>query len=114
MGREKYAMRNILVSVFLVLAVVCVYAGVYQHDFILLDDDVYVVENDIVRKGLTIEGLAWAFRAVHAGNWHPLTWFSHMLDIWPLKGIIIPLSGAVQPVSPDFVIRRLVFPPACR
>src|SRR6185295_8379904 len=33
-----------------------------------------------VRHGLTSAGLAWAFRAFHAANWHPLTWLSLMLD----------------------------------
>jgi len=30
--------------------------------------------------GLTLDGVAWAFTHVHASNWHPLTWISHMLD----------------------------------
>ncbi|HEY2082778.1 MAG TPA: tetratricopeptide repeat protein, partial [Verrucomicrobiae bacterium] len=25
-------------------------------------------------------GIVWAFTHFHAGNWHPLTWISHMLD----------------------------------
>ena len=29
--------------------------------------------------GLSWEGFRWAF-GFHAGNWHPLTWLSHMLD----------------------------------
>ncbi|MFH1350093.1 MAG: tetratricopeptide repeat protein, partial [Pseudomonadota bacterium] len=28
----------------------------------------------------TINGLTWALTSSHAGNWHPLTWLSHMLD----------------------------------
>ena len=46
----------------------------------LLDID-YVTENRIVRQGLTWHGVAWAFQTVHAANWHPLTWLSHMLDV---------------------------------
>src|SRR5205085_876328 len=30
--------------------------------------------------GLTLKGIGWAFTTFHAGNWHPLTWLSHMLD----------------------------------
>ena len=33
-----------------------------------------------MRRGLSMEGLAWAFRATESGNWHPITWLSHMLD----------------------------------
>jgi hypothetical protein len=25
--------------------------------------------------------VAWAFTTLHTGNWHPLTWLSHMLDV---------------------------------
>jgi hypothetical protein len=34
----------------------------------------------IVQDGLTTESITWAFTTIHAGNWHPLTWLSHMLD----------------------------------
>src|SRR5262249_21083140 len=27
------------------------------------------------------EGMRWAFTTGYAGNWHPLTWLSHMLDV---------------------------------
>jgi hypothetical protein len=49
--------------------------------FINMDDDVYVYENPRVLKGLTIEGVRWAFTAFHISNWHPLTWLSHMTDV---------------------------------
>jgi hypothetical protein len=45
-----------------------------------MDDGDYVFENKTVAAGLTWHGLAWAFTTGHAGNWHPLTWLSHMLD----------------------------------
>src|SRR5204863_1336737 len=32
------------------------------------------------QAGLTRRGVVWAFTTWHAGNWHPLTWLSHMLD----------------------------------
>jgi len=35
--------------------------------------------------GLTVEGLAWALTTRAAGNWHPLTWVSHLVD-WRLYG----------------------------
>ncbi|HOX57564.1 MAG TPA: hypothetical protein P5205_02330 [Candidatus Paceibacterota bacterium] len=49
-------------------------------EFFRFDDPHYILDNPHVKAGLTFEGLAWAFRATHAGNWHPLTWLSHMLD----------------------------------
>ena len=57
-----------------------VFWPVRHHDFIVFDDQAYVVGNLMVRRGLTWAGTAWAFTTFHAGNWHPLTWLSHMLD----------------------------------
>ena len=34
----------------------------------------------MVNRGVTLAGLAWAFTTFYAGNWHPLTWISHMID----------------------------------
>ncbi len=67
---------------FLALAVVtfAVYAQVGGHQFISLDDDFYISENPMVKGGLTLSGLGWAFTTFHAANWHPLTWIAHMLD----------------------------------
>lgn len=53
---------------------------VRNHAFLIYDDDRYVTENPVVKSGLTLSGVIWAFKAMHAANWHPLTWLSHMLD----------------------------------
>lgn len=70
-----------LVALFLLAAVLLVFGRTGDYPFITYDDDVYVYENPIVSRGLTSEGVAAAFSTFHAGNWHPLTWISHMLDI---------------------------------
>ncbi len=51
------------------------------HGFLTLDDPLYVTENRAVAAGLSPSSVAWAFNIGHAGNWHPLTWLSHMLDV---------------------------------
>jgi hypothetical protein len=48
--------------------------------FVNLDDPVYVTRNELVRAGITTNGVAFAFSSVSAVYWHPLTWHSHMLD----------------------------------
>ncbi|MDD5284671.1 MAG: tetratricopeptide repeat protein [Desulfuromonadaceae bacterium] len=58
-----------------------VFWPVLYNDFISYDDTDYVTLNMMVRQGLTLKGLVWSFTAFHAGNWHPLTWLSHMLDV---------------------------------
>jgi protein O-mannosyl-transferase len=58
-----------------------VYAPVRHHDFVNFDDTQYVVENPHVVTGLTAANVRWAFATGYAGNWHPLTWISHMADV---------------------------------
>ena len=60
---------------------VTVYLPVRDFAFIEVDDPAYVYENPQVRAGLTWAGVGWAFTTGHAGNWHPVTWLSHMLDV---------------------------------
>lgn len=49
--------------------------------FLNYDDTTYVTENQTVQKGLTWENVKWAFTTEFFDNWHPITWFSHMLDV---------------------------------
>jgi tetratricopeptide (TPR) repeat protein len=69
------------VAIALVVLTVFVYAAVRHHEFVNLDDAQYVSQNPEVLKGLTWSGVGWAFTGGYAGNWHPLTWVSHMLDV---------------------------------
>src|SRR5271157_4190608 len=59
---------------------VALYAPAFCCQFLTFDDQAYVTENRHVQAGLTLDGLAWAFRVTTACNWHPLTLLSHMLD----------------------------------
>jgi protein O-mannosyl-transferase len=61
------------------LMTLALYLPVLSHQFLDYDDQQYVTENPHVRAGLSGPGFLWAF-GYHAGNWHPLTWVSHMLD----------------------------------
>jgi protein O-mannosyl-transferase len=66
--------------VVLAAATLGAYWPVFQCEFVNFDDPDYVTQNMVVRNGLTLHGLVWAFSTPHAANWHPLTWLSHMLD----------------------------------
>jgi hypothetical protein len=68
------------VCIFLAAITFAVFGQTLRHEFVNYDDDDYVSENPEVARGLTLKGIVWAFTHVHAFNWHPLTWFSHMLD----------------------------------
>jgi tetratricopeptide (TPR) repeat protein len=68
-------------SLILVLATLGAFLPVLHNDFINLDDRLYVVENPHVATGLRAVNLLWALTSGYASNWHPLTWFSHMVDV---------------------------------
>ena len=68
------------VCLFLAAMVWVVFGQTLHHEFVNYDDDLYVYENPTVARGLTLQGIVWAFTHVHCSNWHPLTWISHMLD----------------------------------
>jgi protein O-mannosyl-transferase len=71
----------LLLSAALVAAGAFVYAPVQHHEFVNFDDPQYVRDNAVVRDGLSGHALTWALTTGHAGNWHPLTWLSHQLDV---------------------------------
>ena len=71
--------RTTLVCLLLVLGTLAVYWQVSRFEFVSYDDSEYVYGNPVVRSGLTLPGAAWAFSTWHTGNWHPLTWLSHLL-----------------------------------
>jgi tetratricopeptide (TPR) repeat protein len=79
-GLIASALRKAFLPVFLALAVLAVFSPVLRNGFVGYDDPDYVTSNPRVNTGLTMENARWALTAAHAGNWHPLTWFSHQLD----------------------------------
>jgi len=72
---------DFLICLFLAIAVFIVFWQVKDHAFITYDDDEYVMNNIYVQKGLTLNGVRWAFGFNDVSYWHPLAWLSHMLDV---------------------------------
>ena len=72
--------RMAVLSLLLIAATLTLYAPIGHHPFVNYDDNRYVVANSHVNAGLSREGVEWAFTSYDDGNWHPLTWLSHMLD----------------------------------
>lgn len=67
--------------VFLLVILLCtIYGQLAGYQFISFDDYGYVINNPYVNSGLQIENIKWAFTKLHASNWHPVTWISHMVD----------------------------------
>ena len=64
----------------LAVLVLSVYWQVGGFSLVGFDDDLYVYENPHIQRGLTKEGVKWAFTTFQASNWHSLTWLSYMFD----------------------------------
>jgi tetratricopeptide (TPR) repeat protein len=75
-----FTYQFLLVSGLLVVITWLVFGQTIAHDFVNFDDHVYVYDNPLITKGITLKGLIAAFTHPHARNWHPLTTISHMLD----------------------------------
>ena len=81
MMNQQYKKRYVvLIYAALALVTFATYEQVRKNDFVSLDDDKYITNNQHVQARLTRESIRWAFTTRYASNWHPLTWLSHMLD----------------------------------
>jgi tetratricopeptide (TPR) repeat protein len=79
-GLKPQARQVAGVCIVLVLAVLAVFGQTAGFGFINYDDDIYVYDNPVVARGLTLKGTAWALTYGEIGHWHPLTWLTHMAD----------------------------------
>lgn len=82
MSRSRKArLPRALLAATLVVLVSGSFIGVIRNGFIELDDAAYLTSNPHLRGGLTWSAVGWAFTALYASNWHPVTWLSHALDV---------------------------------
>ncbi len=77
-NRERWLV--FLTGLALVLGTLASYWRVGHFGYVNLDDTLYVTDNKMVLRGLTWDGIAWAFGDMEGGNWNPLVWLSHELD----------------------------------
>lgn len=74
-------LRSLGIALALLLATLFAYAGTGRLEFVDFDDPFFVLENPTVNGGVTGEGLTRAFTTTHHGQWQPVSWTSHMLDV---------------------------------
>ena len=97
MNNQSGRGARILIAVILLSLTITAYWGAPKCSFIGLDDPVYVTKNYWVQQGLTLGGVRWAFTTGVGGNWHPVTWLSHMTDV-QLFGLSAPAHHIVNVV----------------
>ncbi len=73
--------RTLAMAAVLSVITLAAFWPVLHSDFISFDDGLYVTQNPHVLSGLTWSSVRWAFTTGFFGNWHPLTWLSHMFDV---------------------------------
>ena len=69
-----------LIGAALIAGTLAVYGPVATFEFVF-DDAFFFSSAPHIKDGLTLAGLRWSLTADVAGNWHPLTLWSHMLDV---------------------------------
>ncbi len=73
--------RLAVAVVAIVAAVAAAFWPVTGNGFVDLDDWLYVTRNEMLQRPLDAATLELMFTPGYAGNWHPLTWLSHWIDV---------------------------------
>jgi len=81
MGKKYKYFIIVLLIVFSLIA----FGRILGNDFIYYDDNRLITGNINVQTGFNAESIKWAFTNSRLEYWHPLTWFSIILD-WRLFG----------------------------
>ena len=97
------------------LMTIAVYLPSFQNDFVLWDDDGYVV-NKLQIRSMGPAFFFWAFTDLSHGFWHPLTWISYALDyaVWGLDPTgyhltaIVLLANAARKRNSESTYQRSV------
>ncbi len=72
--------RRAIIGVLLVVTTLAVYSRTVFFPFITLDDNQMITNNPMVRRGLSAQGVGWAFSLDPPTGYSPLAWLSHMVD----------------------------------
>ena len=70
-------LSTLLTVAVLIVATLIIYSQVINHTFVW--DTNHIFSNEALRS-LSFNNVAWILGHPVIGNWHPLTWLSHMVD----------------------------------
>ncbi|MGD1041711.1 MAG: tetratricopeptide repeat protein [Sedimentisphaerales bacterium] len=107
---QKYVF--VVICAALVTATFVAYEPIRHNGFVTYDDDLYVTENTHVNGGITRQSVAWAFTINYdTGNWHPVTWLSHMVDceIYGLNPLGHHITNLLIHVANSLLLFLLLF-----
>jgi tetratricopeptide (TPR) repeat protein len=86
-GRDQADQRSLLASLALLSVLAFLpYWQVVGFEFLNFDDPLHVSKQPAVLAGLSGDTLRWALTATPTNLWHPVTWWSFMLEVEWLGG----------------------------
>jgi protein O-mannosyl-transferase len=80
-ARPRLSPGRALLLALLAATTFAVFAGALRNAWITFDDPFYVLDNPHVRGGWRFDQALWFLSHPHGANWHPLTSWSHMVDV---------------------------------
>ena len=72
--------RNFIIALALAGITLAIYWPVRNYDLVYYDDFLFVTDNAEINSGLNWHSFTWAIFSVVAGNWHPVTNLSFVLN----------------------------------
>ena len=72
---------DLLIVVALAVATFLLYLPALSNNFVDFDDPRYVTSNPVVKRGMTLHGISWAFTTSSVANWQPMLWLSHLATV---------------------------------
>ncbi len=79
--RSRTPGKETLLACLLALLTLFAFRGAVTLDFVVFDDEKFILRNPFVLGGITPSGVRWALTSTGMDNWHPVTWLSHMADV---------------------------------
>jgi hypothetical protein len=70
-----------LICVALATAILAAFWPALHCNFLRFDDQQYIFDNSHIANGINWPTVVWAFKTGYCGNWFPVTWLSHALDV---------------------------------
>ena len=75
--KKKY---TYFVIIFLIVVTCAAFGRVAGNDFINLDDEGYISDNNHIKSGISLDSVQWAFSTRYFDLWNPMVWLSFMID----------------------------------
>ncbi len=69
-----------IISAAIIIITLIAYSPIRHNSFVHYDDYAYIIKNPIISSGVSVDAITNCFTKIHASNWHPLTWLSHLVD----------------------------------